>query len=325
MMKGIVKLLIFIIISASIFSESKILVIESYNAKYDWDKKYIKALKETIYPGNSLYFFEMDTKNLPDSEHKKMADKAFEEFIRINPDIVILGDDAALKYLGPRLVGWDIPVIYLGINNNPRNYFSKLPYNIGGVLERPLFKRSLVFVKEFIPNAEKVLILFDTDITAKIVKNEYFYNRNSIRIEGMDIDLVLIDDFETWKSIIRNSREEYDFIILGLYQTIRDKNGEVVDMDVVAKWTSENTSLPLFSFWDFSVGKDRAIGGYVLSAREMGERAGVLVNRLLDGEKIENIGQIYDDKGIFLFSKKQLEKWNFKLSDRILDEVEYTD
>lgn len=324
MKKGL-EFFLFISISLTLLSFSKIFVIQSYSSAYAWDAGYIAALKDIIYDGNEILFFEMNTKNLPVSEHMKMAEKAYEEFLNINPDIVVLGDDTALKLLGPRIVSWGIPVVYMGINNNPRNYFEKFPNNITGVLERPLFKRSLVFVKEFIPESEKVLVLFDTDITSKIVKKEYFYDRDSIRIEGMNVDIVLVDTFENWKNIINEGKNKYDFLILGLYQTIRDDKGNIVDMNDIARWTSSNVNIPVFSFWDFSVGKDKALGGYVLSSREMGEVAGKLINRILDGEKIESIGQVYDEEGIFLFSKSQLQNWDFELTDRILDKVEYTE
>lgn len=316
---------IFIAVSLTLLSFSKILVIQSYSSDYPWDAGYIAALKDTIYEGNEILFFEMNTKNLPLSEHVKMAEKAYVEFLNVNPDIVVLGDDIALKLLGPQIVTWGIPVVYMGINNNPRNYFDKFPNNITGVLERPLFKRSLVFVKEFMPDAKKVLVLFDMDITSKIVKKEYFYDKNSLRIEGMSVDIVLVDTFENWKNIIDNSKNNYDFLILGLYQTIRDNEGNIVNMNDIAKWTSDNVNVPIFSFWDFSVGKDKAIGGYVLSSREMGEVAGKIINRILDGEKIESIGHVYDEEGIFLFSRSQLEKWDFELTDKILNKVEYVE
>jgi hypothetical protein len=196
------------------FPESRILVIQSYSSDYDWDRGYIKALKETVYKGNEFLFFEMNTKNLPISEHKKMADKAYQKFLDERPDIVVLGDDAALKMLGPKIVSFGIPVVYLGINNNPRNYFEKFPCNLTGVLERPLFKRSLVFAKEFILEAENVLILFDRDITAEIVKEEYFYGKDTLRIEGMDVDIILVDTFENWKKIVDESKNKYNFMIL---------------------------------------------------------------------------------------------------------------
>lgn len=320
-----VKVCLYIIISFFIFSESRIFVIESYSSDYLWDVEYTKALKETIADGNELFFFEMNTKNLPEEIHESMAEQAYEKYLEINPDIVVLGDDAALKFLGPKLAYKGIPIVYLGINNNPRNYFKKLPPNIIGILERPIIKRSLVFLKELVPDSEKVMILFDTNLTSQIVKKEYFYNRNSMRIEGMDVDLFIVDTFSQWKNLVNKSRESYDFLILGLYQTIKDEDKKIVGSSEVAEWTSKNSPIPVFGFWDFSIGKNKAIGGYVFSGKKMGEKAGRIINRILAGESIKEIGQVFDGDGVFLFSRFQLQKWNLKLTDRMSDEVKYTD
>ena len=52
--------------------------------------------------------------------------KCMELVKKIKPLIVILGDDAALKFLGPKLEEHKIRSVYLGINNNPRVYFKTL-------------------------------------------------------------------------------------------------------------------------------------------------------------------------------------------------------
>lgn len=184
--------LLFFAVSAFVFSQKKILVIQSYSLEYNWDRNYTQALKNTISSEADLFFFEMNTKNLPMEEQVLMADKAYNKFLEVKPDIVVLGDDAALKMLGPKIVPHKTPMIFLGINNNPRYYFNKYPSNITGILERPHLKRNLIFFKEFMPKAKKVLILFDDDITSKIVKKEYFSNKKSLMLEGLNIDIFLV-------------------------------------------------------------------------------------------------------------------------------------
>lgn len=325
-MKKTYIIMVFSLISLLAFGEKKIMIIQSYNATdYEWDANYTQALKDTIIEGNSLYFFEMNTKTLLIDEQIKMAEQAYKKFLEIEPDLVVLGDDAALKMLGPRIVPHDIPIVYLGINNNPRRYFSKYPSNITGVLERPHLKRNLILFKEFIPNAKKVLILFDNDTTSQIVKKEYFYDQNSLIIEDMSIDIVLVNSLTHWKNLVKESKEEYDFIILGSFQTIRDEDGNFIDMNKTVEWTSENSPLPLFGFWNFSIGSNKAIGGYVISEKNMGIRAGQIINKIISGERVDRINPILEEEGTYLFSKQQLEKWNLKIPKKISNTVEYTD
>ena len=57
-------------------------------------------------------------------------------------------------------------------------------------------------------------------------------------------------------------KKGYDVILLGLYHTLRDDTGKHVEAEKVLEWTSENTPVPSFAFWDFLLGPRKAIGGY---------------------------------------------------------------
>lgn len=96
-------------------------------------------------------------------------------------------------------------------------------------------------------------------------------------------------------------------------------------MSETIEWTSENSPIPLFGFWNFSIGRKKGIGGYVISEKNMGIEAGRIINRIIAGEKIEGIKPVMENEGTFLFSKYQLEKWNFELPENIKESVEYTD
>ena len=56
-----------------------------------------------------------------------------------------------------------------------------------------------------------------------------------------------------------------------------------MDEQQVLAWASAHSPVPLFCFWEFSVGKGRAIGGLVLDGRDQGAKAAELVNAILAG------------------------------------------
>ena len=170
-----------------------ILVIESYHAQYPWDNGYKKALTETLGQDHTFSFFQMDTKRLPKSKYAKMAELAWQEYLTLKPDIVVLGDDNALSYVGPKLKHTKTPTVYLGINNNPRNYSIADAKNITGVLERPLLKRSLLLIDEIIPQISKVLVLFDSGATSNVALQSYFDGQNIIKIGNIEVDIYLIE------------------------------------------------------------------------------------------------------------------------------------
>jgi ABC-type uncharacterized transport system substrate-binding protein len=301
----------------------KILVIESYHAEFEWDRDYLQAIKERFAEQNSLTFFQMDTKRRPFSQHPGMADKAWKKYLEIKPDLVFLGDDAALKLVGPKLSNERTSIVYLGINSNPRYYFDTPPRNMTGVLERPVFKRCISLIKELIPDAKRVLLLFDADLTSKIIKKEIFDGLSTQMVSQIEVDIELIENYNNWQDTVKNPDHDYDFIIIGLYQAVKDARGQAMDPEEVIRWTAANAQAPLFGFWNFSIGKQKAIGGLVLDGHEMGSLAADLAVKIFTGTSPDQLTPIYENKGVFLFSKSQLARWNLQLTEEIKQKTRY--
>jgi len=303
--------------------ERDILVIESYHATYPWDSSYKQGLEEVLGSEYDLTFFELNTKRIPLKEHSKMVELAWRKYLSLKPKLVILGDDNALKYLGSRFVKTKTKVVYLGINDNPRKYSVTGYENISGVLERPLLKRSLLYLAKLLP-VQKALVLFDSGTTAKATFKEVFLSRKSQFIRDIKVDIKLIDTYDTWKKNILGAKKQgYDIVIVGLYHTIKNDLKQHVSADEILDWTSKNTEIPPFAFWDFSVGLDKTIGGYVLFGKEQGIAAGKIALKMLTNSKHGLIMPITAPTGRFLFSKSQLEKWKLHPEKSIKSKIEY--
>lgn len=304
-----------------------ILVVESYNTEMEWDASYKQALAETLGHRYRLEYFQMDTKRLPKGQHAAMADRAWASYEALRPALVILGDDAALKFLVDRLGATNTPVVYLGINNNPREYFDAGKFkNITGVLERPTLKRNIVFVHEILPHAKRALVLFDTDITSEVVRKETFGGNDHLVISGISVDLKLIAKWEDWQHEVLTSKDRYDMIFLGLYQALHDSTGKSVNSsDEVARWTSEHAPVPTFGFWDWAVGPEKTIGGLVLHGREQGKAAADIALKILSGTAPSTIPPITADRGHFLFSRMQLKRFGITLPTSIASVAIFTD
>ncbi|OMH33284.1 ABC transporter substrate-binding protein [Motiliproteus sp. MSK22-1] len=304
-----------------------ILVIESYHQEYPWDASYIKGLKTILGKQHLLDFFQMDTKRLPQSAFKKQSDAAWERYLETKPELVILGDDNALKLLGPRLAKTNTPVVYLGINRNPRDYLPTDSHNFTGVLERPLFKRSIVTVSKILQlNSKKILVLFDSGTTSQSAVAETFKGQTQLSVLGVEAELSLVGDWNTWKNQIRGAADNgYGAIIVGLYHTIRDATGQHVAASEVMEWTQVNTNIPIFGFWDFAVGADKTAGGLVLSGEEQGRMAATITERILAGTPPRRIYPKVAKKGRYLFSRHQAELFDLKIPESIAVRSVWTD
>ncbi|MEH6651793.1 MAG: hypothetical protein V7707_17370 [Motiliproteus sp.] len=302
-------------------SRKSVLVIESYHTAYQWDADYTRAINDQLSGSTDLTFVQLDTKRRPPSEYVASAEKAWQHYLELQPDLVILGDDNALKYLGPRLADTDTPVVYLGINNNPRNYFQNRPSNISGVLERPLIKRSIVYMSSIMEQRfHKVLVLLDDGTTSKTVYAEVFGGESHRSIGLVDVDVRLIGDYREWQQAILTAPTlGYDAIMIGLYHTITDADGKHVSEQQVITWSSAQAQRPLFGFWSFVVGSDMAIGGYVLDGYEQGKLAAMMAKRVLAGEPLPLL-PITSSEGQFVFSRSQLSKWQIDLPQDVANQ-----
>ncbi len=198
--------------------------------------------------------------------------------------------------------------------------------NITGVLERPMLKSSIIHIKKIKP-IKKVLFISDAGATSQVVKAEMYTGKDTLTlVGGIAVDIKLIAELDDWKQTIINAKTNlYDVIILGLYHTLIDNNKKHVSEDAVISWTSENTPVPLFGSWAFSVGAGKAIGGYVMFGREQGLVAAKIAQLILFGKSPGSIRPKIAEKGRFLFSKSQLKKWGLTLPAHIAFKTIYTD
>lgn len=295
----------------------KVLIINSYHAEYPWVVAHNSALIKGLGDRVALSFTYLDSKRLTPIELKTKIAGAVALFKAMQPDLVILADDFALEILGRKFLAHKTPVVFLGINNNPREYIGDLP-GITGVLERPLLKRSISYIQEILNgNMQKSLVLFDNSKTAQTTMEQIFKGNSSMVFNWTEVNIQTVGTIELWKeTVLSAKRNGYNSLILGLYHTIRDDNSRHVDEEYIAKWTAENSPVPVFAFWDFAVGKDKAVGGYILSGEPQGREAARIANMVLDGRTPIDIPPVTAEKGKLIFSRSGLEKWNIKLPER---------
>ncbi len=316
---GFFLFLVLFLSATAAYAKPKVLFIESYHSGYVWDQELRRGLESVLADKVGLSSFQMDTKRYRINQYAERADLAWQYYLEIKPDVVVLSDDNALMLLADRLLRTNTPVVYMGINNNPRMY-APLGQNITGVLERPLCKRTVKYLKELLPIRDgKVLILLDKSTTTEVFKSSVFQDKNSLIISGVNTDIKLISSFTDWKvAVLQAPMHNCRAIVIGLYHRIFDR-GVHVDSEEVLRWTSMNSPVPVFAFWVMSVGKDKAVGGMVLDGEEQGKNAGKIVLDILNGIPVNTIAPVVPTQGEFIFSRSELDKWKIRLPRHIKD------
>ncbi|WP_187170368.1 ABC transporter substrate-binding protein [Salidesulfovibrio onnuriiensis] len=273
-------------------------------------------MKSKLQDSAELFFFDMDTKRLPKGQHPAQALKAMKMIDEVHPDVVVVTDDNALMFLGRSIQDLHIPIVYLGINANPRCYLEDMT-GVTGVLERPLMKRSIAYLRElFAEQFDKCLVMFDDSSTAQAVLETTFYGHRKLSFAGTETEVVLTNSFTEWEKRVSSAKEKgYDAIIVGLYHTIRDDAMDYVDPDTVLTWTAAHTPVPIFGFWDFTIGEGKAIGGLIHFGEDQGKAAAQLVLSILNGADPRQVQPVTAEQGRFIFSRHELKRWGIELPD----------
>ncbi|MCG7489291.1 hypothetical protein MHN79_07290 [Vibrio sp. Of14-4] len=292
----------------------KVLLIESYHAEYPWDVSYTKGIKDTMSSSAELHSFQMDTKRIPVEQFEVKANEAFEYYKELKPNVVILGDDNALKYMLPKLYQEPISIVFLGINSNPRELLRKYKgqAQVTGVLETPLFVKSIRDISQMLPKKNhKFRVMFDSGATSqeatKNIKKQYELIKRNLKVEA---ELLLIGTKEEWQKKVSSAKDDgVSVIIVGLYHTLVDKGGNSVHAPEILAWTNKNSKTPLFAFWDFAVGEGKASGGVVLFGESQGKQAAGLVNEILAGKDANSLPIAIGEKGRAIYSEKEMQRW----------------
>ncbi|WP_394201745.1 ABC transporter substrate-binding protein [Shewanella waksmanii] len=307
--------LIFLILLLPVSSTaSEVLFIHSYHLDYPWVKEYRQGFLDNV-KTNNVIEHQMDTKRIAETQFNQAADDAIAMIGLVSPKIVVIADDNALRLVGPVVVQKNIPLIFLGINNNPRNYI-KLSNNISGALERPLLKRSVSSLKSLLPETSSILVMMDNNPTSYAILATSFDNKFKQTIAGINVETQLFETFDDWQSALKQSKTKgFDAVIIANYAALRNKIGQNVSLDEVSQWTSAHSPVPLFAFWDYSIGKDKAIGGLTINGYQQGAEAANKANHFFKYGSLPSIST--PNRGELVYSQAQLDKWQISLPENI--------
>lgn len=310
---------IFLLFWSPFSTADKVLIINSYHSDYTWSAECRQGFDEHVDPKHDVDYFEMDTKRIPSNEFRQKALSALDEVQRRKPDIVVLMDDNALRLLGDSISKLNIPVVFMGINSNPRLYFSSgvLPQNVTGVLERPLLERSAASIFHILtPKTKKILLMMDNGVTSDAIIQTSLYGKSVIHRSNYVVDTYLTNSYSDWKNKVNTiSAKDYDALIISNYAALKDDNDKHVPLDSTSRWTSQHSSIPLFAFWKYSVGKGKAIGGLLMRGYDQGKHAALILNESLATGRIPKVTTPI--RGEYIYSKTELYRWGLTLSPRL--------
>jgi ABC-type uncharacterized transport system substrate-binding protein len=269
----------------------RILFVNSYHVGYGWSDKiegsFLSALD--VLPEDatartaennqySIRFIRMDSKNRPgEARLRKVAETIKAAIAEWQPDLIVLSDDNAVKYLFDHLKGLnDLPVLFCGVNWDATIY--GLPAdNIRGMVEVDPMDQLAKFLKTYARGTRIGFLGVDRMTTHKEIEAY----RTKLGIEFAAVHEV--KTFDDWKDAFARLQDQVDMIVLSTVSGIEDwREAEaiaIVEKTIqVPTGTTLSTLAPIF------------VAGIVRVAEEQGWWVGQAARAILDGEK--TIGEI---------------------------------
>lgn len=178
--------------------------------------------------------------------------KVVQEF---QPHLVLLGDDNAAKYIGNQFLDTEIPVVFWGINGLPVKYglldsMARPGHNVTGVGQSGYHKESLELLKQLVPQARTFAILASDSETSRPKIKEIMALQREGQLPLQLLDVIATNSFTTFQQQALVVADKVDAFFVLNHDTLKDEQGQPVDMLTAGKWYLENIRKPETSHED---------------------------------------------------------------------------
>lgn len=332
-------------------SKKRIFIVSSYHRAYLWSQSTQKGVNAAMRAGGyldndaqALQLVQTDQvesskavirKDWMDTKRKDSRTDMASATARImaaikafRPDLVMLGDDNAAKYIGGQLLDSKTPVVFWGINGLPLKYglvdnMDTPGRNVTGVWQSGYHKESLDLLKRLVPQAKTFAILAcDSESSRPNVKMiEQLGQRGSLPLKL--VDKVLTNSLDEFKSRALALSKQVDAFFVLNHDTLRDAKGNHVDMLEVGRWYLQNIRIPEASHEDQFV-----LEGMLLTANDSGYNQGHLAFEMARGILEKGLSPARmavrtPERGPYLVNRNRAKALGIKLEDAmyLIDEV----
>ena len=202
-------------------SADKCLYVSSYHKGYAWSDGVEEGLREVLTGHCEIRQIDMDTKRNKSDEYKQSAASRVKTEIETwQPDVVIVSDDNAAKYVVKQYYkDAATPFVFSGVNWTVKEY--GFPYdNVTGIIEVAPLDAMLSNAIKYSGGARKAIYLGADTLTEK--KNLDRVAGASKKL-GIELQGVLVSSASEWRAQYM-AAQDADFIVMGSFSGISDWN-----------------------------------------------------------------------------------------------------
>jgi len=264
----------------------------------------------------------MDTKRKSSSKEIAAATaRLAAEIDAFRPDLILLGDDNAAKYLGNQYLNTKIPVVFWGINGLPLSYgllksLEKPGYNVTGVYQSGYLQECLEYLKKLAPEIRNFAILSDDSETGRVKARELEQLAAAGRLPVTLAASVVTNDLTQWQQQALKLAQSVDAFFVLNHNTLKDAQGRPVDQLEVGAWYLQHLQKP-----DCAHEKQFAQEGILLVVDDSGFKQGyeaVKIASLIlkDGQDPGQIPVYAPDRGPVIVNRQRARQLGVNLSGK---------
>lgn len=249
------------------------LYVSSYHPGYDWSDRLEAGLRRELGDRCILVSRYMDTKRNRSVWFKRAAGRRANEAINeLNPDVIVIADDNAAKYLvEPYLRNVNTPVVFTGINWTVDEY--GLPFdNTTGIVELAPIEKTLTQARSMSRGGRNGTYLAADTLTER--KN-YRHIAGVAESMGLTLTARFTNRFQGWIDAFLEA-QSLDFVLLGSTSGIDDWNPKHARL-----LARHETRVPSLTNHDWMM--PYAVFGYTMVPEEHGRWAALTAIAILDG------------------------------------------
>ena len=317
----------------------KIFLVQSYSSSdlcgMPQLKGAIDTLKKSSFNKNNnttIYTFFMETKkkNTTKKQIEKIADKAYRQIRKVNPNVVFLFDDAAFMELAPKLIHTRYKVVFSGVNKPLEKYNKALHFmdknrnptaNITGVHEKLHIYDSIKFIESIIGKKGIIAVIYSDDIMGKILQKQILSELKNTEYHNM-LKTIEVNNVKKLITVIRqiNKDKRVAAYILNT-ESIADKKGSRLNMfnsiPIAVKYAQKPDIAINTHFC-----KNGLLGGAAVNFYAMGAQAAQLAIKMLNNTPIKTLKIEDAEKADRVINIKRAKQLNIKIPLYIMNALD---
>ncbi len=296
-------------------NKTNVLILNSYEHGYAWSDNIVDGIRSVFAESGlpmAIQIEYMDSKKYRGETVEANLLALYRHKLTIfRPDIVIVSDNNAFRFAVTHrsTLFHGVPIVFCGVNDYTPERL-KGETHITGVAESVDISGNINIALKLHPSRNRIVVITDSSATGRAMTNEirkaYPHKGRKLRIEFINM-ANRANLFQT----VRDATDDTIFFFIPQYSA---GNGTFYGTADLVPELEQNSHAPIYSFWQFLVGKG-TVGGRLTSGRLHGETAAKMALKIIGGTPVSHLPVSHDAQYSWIFDYNQLKKFHISTSN----------